>query len=120
MELTIYTYGHIDAMFYVLNGIGMLMNSKFAEMLIAAIAFIATSYYGLQAAYAGSSGNAKGHIIKVAGMIIIINALILPKTSMIIIDNVTKQKDKVDNLPFGFAIPIGFMESFGNILTAGI
>jgi hypothetical protein len=49
MELTIYTYGHIDAMFYVLNGIGMLMNSKFAEMLIAAIAFIATSYYGLQA-----------------------------------------------------------------------
>ena len=117
MNLTIHTYGHIDAMFYILNGIKMIMNSGFASMMIQTVAIVATFYYGLKAAYANSSGGAKQHLVKVAGMIIVINALLVPKTSMFIEDHVTKQRDHVDGLPYSFAVPIGFMEKFGDILT---
>ena len=117
MNLTIHTYGHIDAMFYILNGIKMIMNSGFASMMIQTVAIVATFYYGLKAAYASSSGGAKQHLVKVAGMIIVINALLVPKTSMFIEDHVTKQRDYVEGLPYGFAVPIGFMEKFGDILT---
>lgn len=118
MELTIHTYGHIDAMYYVLNGIAMIMNSSFADMMIKAVAMIATCYYSVKAAYASSSGNAKQNLVKVAWVVIIINSLLIPKTTMLIEDHVTKQRDKVDNIPYGFAIPVGFMEKFGDILTA--
>lgn len=117
MVLKIYTYGNIDAMYYTLNGIAMIMNSGFAGLMIKATSLIATFYYGLKAAYASSSGGAKQQLIKVAAMIIIINALLLPKTDITIEDRVTKQRDKVDNLPLGFAVPVGFMEAIGNIMT---
>jgi hypothetical protein len=118
MILTIHTYGHIDAMFYILNGIAMIMNSPFADMMIKAVSMVATCYYGFKIAYASSSGNARPNLAKIGSMIIVINALLIPKTTMFIEDHVTKQRDHVDNLPYGFAIPVGFMEGFGNILTA--
>lgn len=105
-------------MFYVLNGIAMIMSSPFADLLIKTSAMLATCYYCVKAAYASSSGGAKAYLVKIGIMIIIINGLLIPKTTMFIEDHVTKQKDHVDNLPFGFAIPVGFMEQFGNILTA--
>ena len=107
MNLTIYTYGHIDAMFYILNGIAMIMNSGFTTKMIQAVSIIATFYYGLKAAYSSSSGGAKQNLVKIVGMVVVINALLVPKTSMLIEDHVTKQRDKVDNIPYGFAIPVG-------------
>lgn len=118
MNLTIYTYGHIDAMLYVTNGIAMILGSSFADMMIKTTSFIGASYHALRASYASSRGGAKHHLIRIIGMVVVINALILPKTDMLIIDNVTKQKETVSNLPYGFAIPIGFMENFGHILVA--
>jgi len=117
MNLTIHTYGHIDAMFYVLNGIAMIMNSGFANLMIKTVAIVATSYYGIKAAYAGAGGRSSSHIMKVIAMIIVIDTLLIPRTEMFIEDSISKQRDKVDNLPYGFAVPIGFMESFGFILT---
>lgn len=119
MELTIHTYGHIEAMFYVLNGIAMLMGSNFAKLLIQTISVIAISYYGIKMAYAGSSGRHREYMAKAAGMILMVNALLIPTTSMMVYDHVTKEYEKVDNLPYGFAIPVGYLESFGDLLTGG-
>ena len=115
MELTIHTYGHIDAMFYILNGIAMILGSSFADLLIQTMSLVAVFYFGLKAAYSGAS--AKQHLVKVAGLMIVVNSLLIPKTSMIVKDYVTKQRDKIDNLPYGFAIPVGYMENFGDIIT---
>ncbi len=119
MELAIHTYGHIDAMFHVLSGIAMLMNNKFMDSLIVTMSLFATSYYGAQMAYNGGNGQYKQYIVKVLGMIIIINAALLPKTEMWVYDHVSKKRDKVDNLPYGFAVPVGMLEAFGDIITGG-
>jgi len=119
MELTIHTYGHIDAMFYVLNGIAMLMGSNFAKLLIQTMSVIAISYYGIKMAYSGSSGRHREYMAKAAGMILMVNALLIPTTSMMVYDHVTKEYEKVDNLPYGFAVPVGYLESFGDLLTGG-
>lgn len=115
MELTIHTYGHIDAMFYILNGIAMILGSSFADLMIQTMSLVAVFYYGLKAAYSGAS--AKQHLVKVGGLMIVINSLLIPKTSMLVEDYVTKQRDRIDNLPLGFAVPIGYMENFGDIIT---
>lgn len=117
MNLVIYTYGHIDAMFYVINNIAMIMNSDFANMLIKTTSFMVALFHALRAAYASSSGNAKHHLIKIAGMIIAINSLLIPKTNMMIIDHISKRKETVSNVPYGFAVPVGFLENFGHIIT---
>jgi hypothetical protein len=119
MELTIYTYGHLDAMFYVLNGIAMLCNHSVVDGLIKMMSLVATSYYGLKMAYSGASGQYKQYAGKILAMIMVINGLLTPKTDMLIHDHVTKQFEKVDNLPVGFAFPVGALEAFGEILTAG-
>jgi hypothetical protein len=119
MELTIHTYGHIDAMYYVLNGIAMLTGGAFAGSLIKMICLLSAAYYGLMMAYSGSSGQHKQYLGKVFGMMMILNACLIPKTSMMIQDHVTKQRIKVDNLPYGFAVPVGILENFGDLLTGG-
>lgn len=119
MDLTIYTYGHIDSMFYILNGIAMIMSKPFTDLMVKTIAIVATCYYGLKAVYASSQGNSRQHLIKIAGMVLVINGLLVPKTSMSIIDNVTKEREeKIDNLPYGFAVPVGALETFGQAITA--
>lgn len=117
MDLTIYTYGHIDATYYVLNGIAMIMNSRFADMMINAMVFVSASYWCLRAAYASSSGNAKYYLIRIFGMICIVNALLVPKATISIKDHISKKRDHVDNLPYGFALPVCLLENFGNIIT---
>ncbi len=119
MELTIFTYGHIDAMFYVLNGIAMLMNHGFTDGIIKTMCVVSTAYYGMKMAYAGASGGHRQYIGKIAAMILVINGLLLPKTEMIIRDHVSKKFDKVDNLPIGFAFPVGSIELFGDSLAGG-
>lgn len=117
MELVIYTFGHIDASFYTLSGIAMIMSSNFADLMISTLSFISAAYFTIRAAYASSAGNAKFFLIKIFGMIIIINILLIPKTTITIKDHVTKKVEHVDNIPYGFALPVGIIENFGNILT---
>ncbi len=119
MELTIFTYGHIDAMFYVLNGIAMLMNHGFTDGIIKCMCLVSTAYYGMKMAYAGASGGHRQYIGKIAAMILVINGLLLPKTDMMIQDHVSKKFDKIDNLPIGFAAPVGAIELFGDALAGG-
>ena len=47
IQFAVHTYGYHDAMFYVLNGIKMIMNSDFADAMINLMAMITTSYYSL-------------------------------------------------------------------------
>ena len=119
MELTVHTYGHIDAMYYVLNGIAMLMNHNFADKLIKTITIVMTAYYGLKMAYAGSSGNYKQYITKIGAMVLLINGALITRADMFIVDHVSKKKEVVSNLPVGFALPIGMLEAFGCMLTGG-
>ena len=53
------------------------------------------------------------------GMVVLINALLLPKTSMNVKDNVTKELYRVDNIPVAFALPIGILENIGHLVTIG-
>ena len=117
LDLTIYTYGHLDAMYYILNGIAMVMSSGFAEAIITTTGMVATFYYGIKAAYASSSGGAKQHLMKLAGMVLVINGLLTPVTTMKIEDHVTKQRELVENIPIGLALPVGIMEKVGDLLT---
>jgi hypothetical protein len=45
--------------------------------------------------------------------------MLLPKADMMIYDHVSKKQEKVDNLPLGFALPVGILETFGDLLTGG-
>jgi hypothetical protein len=117
MDLVIHTYGHIDAMFYVLNGMAMLMSSPMMDGLIKSMLMLSIAYYGLQTVYAGSSTIHKQYVTKVLGMVIIISAALVPKADMLIVDHVTKKKEIVSNLPQGFAVPVGILEAFGDILV---
>jgi len=96
----------------------MIMSSKFADLMIKAIAIVSACYFAIRAAYSSFSQQGKLYLSKIMGMILILNIFIIPKTSITIKDHVTKQIDTVDNLPYGFAIPVGILENFGNILSA--
>jgi hypothetical protein len=52
-------------------------------------------------------------------MIAMVIFLLSPVADMTIRDHVSKKREKVDNLPLGFALPIGILESFGDLLTIG-
>ena len=83
IQFAIHTYGHHDAMFYVLTGIKMIMNNGFTDAVIKLTAMIATSYYallGMAGAYEGKVGT---YFLKTAGMITVITALLLPKADML-------------------------------------
>lgn len=118
MDLTIHTYGHIDSMFYTLNGIAMLMNHNFGQALMLLMTMGSVAYYALKMSYAGSSGY-KVHLGKVMGMVAMIYFMLLPRADMMIYDHVSKKREKVDNLPLGFALPVGMLEGFGDLLTGG-
>lgn len=118
MELTVHTYGHIDAMFYCLNAIAMLMSSGFGESLMLVVTMSTVGYYALKMSYSGANGF-KAHLGKVIAMVAMIYFMLLPKADMMIYDHVSKKQEKVDNLPIGFALPVGILETFGDLLTLG-
>ena len=117
MDLTIHTYGYIDAIYYVMNAIAMFRNSGFFSNTITTVSVLVTLYYGTIIALNGAV--ARRYIIKIIGMLVLINTLLLPKTSMIIKDHVSKKMYNVDNIPLIFALPVGMMEEFGHLLTVG-
>ncbi len=118
MNLEIHTYGHIDSMFYILNGIAMLMNSSFGQTIMVTVAMISAAYYAMRISYAGT-GDYKIYLGKIAGMFAMMSMLLLPTTEMGIRDHISKKREIVSNLPFGFALPVGLYEAFGDLLTTG-
>ncbi len=119
MIATIHTYGHIDSMFYVLNAIAALTKTSTIMPLIQTMCLLAASYYAVKMAYGESSHQNRQYLLKTFGMLLVINLAIVPKTPMIIRDHVTKHQEKVDNLPYGFVVPVAILEHFGDVLTAG-
>jgi len=118
MDLTVHTYGHIDSMFYTLNAIAMLMNHNFGQAVMLVMTMGSVGYYALRMSYAGANGY-KVHLGKVVGMVAMVYFMLLPRADMMIYDHVSKKKEKVDNLPLGFALPVGMLEGFGDLLTGG-
>ena len=119
IDLSIYTYGHYDAMFYILNGIALIMNSAFADSLIKAMIAVTMAYYGFRMAYAGAEGRAKEYLSKILSMSVIVGALLIPRGDIAVEDRVTGQRDTVSNLPVAFILPVGILESFGGGITSG-
>ncbi|WP_341751203.1 conjugal transfer protein TraG N-terminal domain-containing protein [Candidatus Tisiphia endosymbiont of Piscicola geometra] len=119
LNLTIHTYGYYDALYYVLNGLAMLRNSEFYTDLVNSLCIITGCYYAVKMSYSNNSMVWRAYVLKVLGMIVLINALLLPKTEMIIKDHVSKIIGKVDNIPIAFALPVGILEEFGHLVTIG-
>lgn len=117
MELAVHTYGYIDAVYYVLNGIAMFRNSGFFTTLVSTVSILTGVYYAIKIAANGL--NMRTYIMKTLGMLVFINSLLLPKAGMLIRDHVSKRIEKVDNLPLAFALPVGMLEEFGHLLTIG-
>jgi len=120
MDLAIYTYGYGDAMFNVLNGVKMIINTPFFKAMIQM--FAATSIVFAAAGYATSRGmnlTSKPIIMKIASIYLVINLLITPKVTIWVTDQVTKTKQNVDDLPFAF-VPIGWLEQVGNLMAGAI
>ncbi|MDR0773925.1 MAG: conjugal transfer protein TraG N-terminal domain-containing protein [Rickettsia sp.] len=119
LNLTIHTYGHYDALYYVLNGLAMLRNSEFYTDIVNSLCVLTCCYYCIRITYSNNSMVWRAYVLKVLGMIVLINALLLPKTEMIVKDHVSKIIGKVDNIPIAFALPVGILEEFGHLVTIG-
>lgn len=118
MEFAVYTYGHFKAMWMILNGIKMIMSSPFADSLIKLMALITTGYYAIHMMQHANNNGAGKYFAKTAGMLVIINALLLPKADIWVMDRITKEKEKIDDLPYAFVLPVGVLEAFGAGITA--
>lgn len=118
IQFAIHTYGHFDAMFYVLNGIKMIMSSDFTGSMIKLMAMIATSYYALLGMSSTGEGRVGHYFLKTAGMLIVITALLTPKADMLVVDRVSGKKEIVSGLPYAFVLPVGVLEAFGAGITS--
>ncbi len=118
IQFAIHTYGHFDAMFYVLNGIKMIMASSFTESMIKLMALIATSYYALLGMAGAGEGRVGTYLLKTVGMLIVVTALLTPKADMMVIDRVSGKKELVRGLPYAFVLPVGTLEAIGAGITS--
>ena len=120
MEFTIHLYGYAQHMFNTLNAIAMFRNSTLYPAAINTMALMVTMYYAISMAGSRSEGEWRQYAMKILGMIVLINALLLPVSSMTIVDHVEKKPMiKVDHIPLAFALPIGLIEQLGYLLTVG-
>ena len=118
IQFAVHTYGYSDAMFFVLNGIKMIMDSSFTAGMIQLMGLIATSYYALLGMSGASEGRAGTYFLKTAGMLLIITSLLTPKADILVIDRITGQKERVTNLPYAFVLPVGILEAVGAGMTS--
>lgn len=116
IQFAIHTYGHFDAMFYVLNGIKMIMDSDFADGKM--IALIATGYYSLRGMTEASDGRVGYYLLKTTGMLILISSLLTPKADMLVVDRISGKKEVVTGLPYAFVLPVGILEAVGAGITS--
>ncbi|RYE27586.1 MAG: conjugal transfer protein TraG [Sphingobacteriaceae bacterium] len=115
MDLTIYTYGYYDALYYTLNGLAMFRQSIFYTSMVETTALIVGIYHAMRMA----SSNWQAHAIKVIGMVVLINGLLMPKTTLQLKDEISKTYGIVANIPLAFALPVGIIENFGYMITRG-
>ncbi len=107
MDFTIHLYGYAYHMFNTLNAIAMFRNSALYPATINTMALMVSAYYAIRMAGSRAEGEWRQYLMKIAGMVLLINALLLPKTTVNIKDHVEKQFWSVDNIPLAFALPIG-------------
>ena len=119
LDFTIYSYGYSEIIYHTLQAIAMLRNSDFYTTIITTVALISGTIYAVQMVAAQGEGQWRGFLRRVIGMVIFIEALLLPKVTMSVKDHVEKHYWEVANIPLAFALPIGIVENFGHILTAG-
>ena len=117
MDLTIHAYGYGETIGHALQALAMIRNSMLYPTMINTIALMLGVYYSWQMAASRVEGEWRQYLAKVGGMIILINCLLLPKTSMNVKDHVEKQFWVVDNIPLAFALPVGIVENVGHLVT---
>ena len=117
MDLTIHAYGYGETIGHALQALAMIRNSMLYPTMINTIALMLGVYYSWKMAASRVEGEWRQYLAKVGGMIILINALLLPKTSMNVKDHVEKQFWVVDNIPLAFALPVGIVENVGHLIT---
>ena len=118
IQFAIHTYGHYDAMFYVLNGIKMIMDSDLTGAMIKLMALIATSYYALRGMAEASNGGVGHYLLKTIGMLMLISTLLVPKADILVVDRISGKKDIVSGLPYAFVLPVGILEAVGAGITS--
>lgn len=118
IQFAVHTYGYHDAMFYVLNGIKMIMNSGFMDSMIKLMALVTTSYYSIRGMAAASQGGTGHYFLKTAGMLILITSLLIPKADMLVVDRISGKKEVVSGLPYAFVLPVGILEAMGAGITS--
>jgi len=119
MEFTIHLYGYAYQMFNTLNAIAMFRNSTLYPAVINTMVLAVGVFYAWKMAASRADGEWRGYIMKIGGMVLLVNALLLPKVSMNIKDHIEKHFWRVDNVPLAFALPIGMVEELGHLLTIG-
>lgn len=118
-ELTIYLYGHYDSMFYILNGIALIVNSSFMDSLISLMVSIGLLYHGINLVYSSAEGRHRVHLQRIMVMALMVATIITQKGDIWVKDRVSGKMDKVSNLPLAFTMPVGILESFGTAITSG-
>jgi hypothetical protein len=118
IQFAVHTYGYHDAMFYVLNGIKMIMNSDFSMAMIKFMALVTTGYYSIKGIATAAQGGTGHYFMKTTGMLILITALLMPKADMLVVDRISGKKEKVDDLPYAFVLPVGILEAMGAGITS--
>ena len=117
MDLTIYTYGYSETIWNSLKAIAMLRKSALYPAMLNVVVSATGVYYAWLMAASRGEGQWRQYLLKVAGMVVVLNTLLLPTTSMNIKDNVEKHIWQVDGIPLAFALPVGVVESLGHLIT---
>ena len=120
LDLSIFTYGYGDAMYYILNGIAMIMNKKGFMVMIRSIAVVSIMISAVVWSTNRSMGiSERPVIIRIMVLYFVINGLLTPRMSIKMEDRVSKNIEVVDNLPFLF-IPVGWLEGVGDMLAGAL
>ena len=117
MELTIYTYGHLDAVYYVLNAIAMVLQHEAIRTIFTLILFLSLSFASLQLLSEGAQNIVSRMVSRSLVGFVVFFVFFIPAGSLQIVDKVSKRIDHVDNLPIGFVAPIAVLEALGEVVT---
>ena len=103
MDMIIHSYGYGQTIFNTLNALAMIRQTNLYPAMITTITLLVGMFYSWQMAASRVDGEWRRYIMKVAGMLVLINALLLPQTSMNVKDHVEKQFWRVDHIPLAYA-----------------
>lgn len=117
MDMIIHSYGYGQTIFNTLNSLAMIRQTSLYPAMITTISLLVGVFYSWQMAASRADGEWRRYILKLAGMLVLINALLLPQTSMNVKDHVEKQFWRVDHIPLAFALPVGIIEEMGHLIT---